>query len=131
VKEMERSAALEEQGIAGLREILLAALPEPDVKQQAAIMLARRDEPLLAKEVQQRLLRFFPDDRVATVTKIRAALRDGSEFTQPDRYRWQFGRAAGPWRGRTPNRSSRKPCRKSECARAGHCPRDASPPPSA
>jgi hypothetical protein len=98
----QRSAALEQHGIAGLREILLAALPEPDVKQQAAIMLARHGEPLLAREVQQRLLRFFPDDRVATVTEIRAALRGGSEFTQPDRYRWQFGRAAGPWRGRYP-----------------------------
>jgi hypothetical protein len=102
VKEMERSAALEQHGIAGLREILLAALPEPDVKQQAAIMLARHDEPLLAGEVQQRLLRFFPDDRVAAVTEIRAALRDGSEFTQPERYPWQPGRAAGPWRGRYP-----------------------------
>lgn len=44
-------------------------------------MLARRDEPLLAREVQQRLRRFFPDDRVAILTEIRAALRDGSEFT--------------------------------------------------
>ena len=60
VKEMERSAPLEQHGIAGLREILLAALPEPDVKQQATIMLARIDEPLLAREVQQRLLRYFP-----------------------------------------------------------------------
>jgi hypothetical protein len=92
VKEMERSAALEQHGIAGLREILLAALPEPDVKQQAAITLARHEEPLLAREVQQRLLRFFPDDRVAALTEIRTVLRDGSEFTQPDGHRWQFGR---------------------------------------
>jgi hypothetical protein len=70
VKEMERSAALEQHGIAGLRE------------------------------VQQRLLRLFPDDRVPTVAGIRAALRDGPEFVQPERYRWQFGREAGPWRGR-------------------------------
>ena len=60
VEEMERSAALEQHGIAGLREILLAALPEPDVKQQAAIVLARSDEPLLAREVQQRFLRPLP-----------------------------------------------------------------------
>jgi hypothetical protein len=65
-------------------------------------MLARDDGPLLAREVQERLLRFFPDDHVATLTEIRAALRDGPEFIQPDRYRWQFGRAAGPWRGRYP-----------------------------
>ena len=97
MREMERSAALEQHGIAGLRDILLAALSEPDVKQQAAIVLARRDEPLLAREVQQRL---FPDDRVPTVTEIRAALRDGPEFVQPERYRWQFGHEAGPWRGR-------------------------------
>jgi hypothetical protein len=92
LKHMERSAALEQHGIAGLREILLAALPEPDVKQQAAIVLARNGEPLLAREVQQRLLRLFPDDRVPMVTEIRAALKDGPEFTQPERYRWQFGR---------------------------------------
>lgn len=100
MKEMEMSAALEQHGIAGLREILLAALPEPDVKQQAAIVLARHDEPLLAREVQQRLLQLFPDDHVPTVTEIRAAFRDGPEFVQPERYRWQFGREAGPWRGR-------------------------------
>ena len=100
MEDMERSAALEQHGIAGLREILLAALPEPDVKQQAAIVLARSDEPLLAREVQQRALRLFPGDRVPTVTELRAALRDGPEFVQPERYRWQFGREAGPWRGR-------------------------------
>jgi hypothetical protein len=47
------------------------------------------------------------------------------------RYRWQFGRAAGPGADVSPNRSSRKPCRTSDGARAGHYPRDASPPPSA
>jgi hypothetical protein len=102
MKEMERSAALEQHGIAGLRDILLAALPEPDVKQQAAIVLARHDEPLLAREVQQRLLGLIPADRVPAVTEIRTALRDGPEFVQPDRYRWQFGRQAGRWRGRYP-----------------------------
>ena len=100
VKEMERSAALEQHGIAGLRQILLAALAEPDAKQQAAVVLARSDEPLLAREVQQRALRLFPGDRVPTVTELRTALRDGPEFVQPERYRWQFGREAGPWRGR-------------------------------
>lgn len=102
MKEMERSAALEQHGIAGLRDILLAALPELDVKQQAAIVLARHDEPLLAREVQQLLLGLFPADRVPAVTEIRTALRDGPEFVQPDRYRWQFGRQAGRWRGRYP-----------------------------
>lgn len=96
--EMKRSAALEQHGIAGLRDILLAPLPEPDVKQQTAIVLARNGEPLLAREVQQRLLRIFPDDQVPMVTEIRAALRNAPEFTQPERYRWQLGRETGPWR---------------------------------
>jgi hypothetical protein len=35
------------------------------------------------REVQQRLLRFFPDDRVATVTEIGTALRDGRRAGRP------------------------------------------------
>jgi hypothetical protein len=70
------------------------------VKQQAAIVLARQGEPLLAKEVQERLLRHFPSERVPAVPEIRAALEDGPEFVQPERHRWQFGREAGPWQGR-------------------------------
>lgn len=101
VKEMERSVALEQRGVAGLREVLLAALPEPDVKQQAAIVLARQGEPLLAREVQERLLSHFPSERVPTVTEIRAAVKNCPEFVQPERYRWQFGRETGPWRGAT------------------------------
>jgi hypothetical protein len=97
--EMERSAALEQHGTAGLREVLLAAIPDPDVKQQAAIVLARHDEPMLAREVQERLLQLFPDEHVPDVAEIRAALRDGPEFVQRERYRWRFGREAGPWRG--------------------------------
>ena len=83
LKEMERSAMLEQHETAGLRKVLLAALPEPDVKQQAAIVLARQDGPLSAREVQERLLRHFPSDRVPTVTEVRTALKDGSEFVQP------------------------------------------------
>jgi hypothetical protein len=70
------------------------------VKQQAAIVLARQGEPLLAKEVQERLLRHFPSERVPAVPEIRAALEDGPEFVQPERHRWQFGREARPWQGR-------------------------------
>jgi hypothetical protein len=42
LKEIVRSAALQQRGPAGLREILLDALPDPDVKQQAATVLARQ-----------------------------------------------------------------------------------------
>lgn len=97
--EMERSAEQEQHGIAGLREILLAPLPEPDVKQQAAIVLARHDGPMLAREVQDRLRRIFPVEHVPAVAQIRASLRDGPEFVQFERYRWRLGREAGPWRG--------------------------------
>ncbi len=75
IKEMEQSTALEQRGLAGLREVLLAALPEPSVKQQAAIVLARQDEPLLARQVQERMLRNFPNERVPTVTELGAALK--------------------------------------------------------
>jgi hypothetical protein len=71
-------------GIAGLREILLAALPEPDVKQQAAIMLARhasRCWPERSSSASSGSSR----TTAATVKEVRAALRDGPEFTQPDR----------------------------------------------
>jgi hypothetical protein len=96
MKEMERSTALDQHGIAGLRDVLLAALPEPDVKQQAAIVLARRDEPLLAREVQQRLLGRFPADRVPALTELappsatvpnscNPSATTGSSAARPDR----------------------------------------------
>jgi hypothetical protein len=104
VRQMERATVQEQRGIARLREVLLAALPEPDVKHQAAIVLVHHNEPMLAREVQQRLRLLFPDDRVRAVAEVRAALTESSEFVQPVRYRWHFGREAGRWpeRGRQP-----------------------------
>jgi len=84
-------AALQEQrGLQGLREVMLPAPAQPSVKQQIGIILARQREPLLAH---------FRSELVPTVAEVRSMLKDGSEFVQPERYRWQFGRAAGPWRG--------------------------------
>jgi hypothetical protein len=54
-------------------------------------------ETLLASEIHGRIQRHFPEDVVPTVTDVRTALKDGSEFVQPERDRWHFGRAAGPW----------------------------------
>ena len=34
-----------------------------------------------------------------TISEVRAVLKGGSEFIEPERYRWQFGRRVGPWRG--------------------------------
>jgi len=61
-------------------------------------VLARQPEPLLAKEIQEQLLRHFSAELVPTIREVRAVLSDGSEFIQPERYRWQFGRRVGPWR---------------------------------
>jgi len=73
--------------------------PLPTSKQQVAIVLARQPEPVLAKEIQAQLLRHFSEDLVPTISEVRAVLADGSEFIRPERYRWQFGRHAGTWRG--------------------------------
>jgi hypothetical protein len=95
---MEAAQAQQEKGLAGLREVLLPAPIAPAVTQQAAIVLARQQEPLLAREVQELIQVHFPVETVPTVTEVRSALTDGTEFVQPERYRWQFGRAAGSWR---------------------------------
>jgi len=87
-------AALQEQ-----RGVMLPAPAQPSVKQQIGIILARQREPLLAREVQEHMLAHFRSELVPTVAEVRSMLKDGSEFVQPERYRWQFGRAAGPWRG--------------------------------
>jgi hypothetical protein len=43
------------------------------------------------------MLAHFAMELVPTVAEIRSALKDSSEFVQPERYRWQFGRVAAPW----------------------------------
>jgi predicted nucleic acid-binding protein len=96
-KMMAEGFAQEVNGSAGVREAILASPEAPSVKQQVAIVLARQPEPLLAKEIQQRIERLFPVDFVPTVSEVRAVLKNGSEFVAYQRYRWQFGREAAPW----------------------------------
>ena len=98
-KVYEQAAAQEKRGLVGLQEVLLPVPETPTTKQQMAIILSRQRQPLLAREVQERIRLHFPTDAVPTVAEIRTELKDGSAFVQPERYRWQFGRAAGPWRG--------------------------------
>jgi hypothetical protein len=98
-KRFQQAMAQEQHGLDGLREVLLAAPAAPTVKQQTAIVLARQSEALLAREIQERIQRHFLAELVPTVAEVRAVLKDGSEFVQPERYRWQFGREAGAWRG--------------------------------
>lgn len=98
-KMLEEGLAQEQQGLTGLRPVLLPALEAPSIKQRVAIVLARQEQPLLAREIQELIAVHFDPELVPTVVEVRAVLRDGSEFVQPERYRWQFGREAGPWSG--------------------------------
>lgn len=95
----EKAAEQERRGVQGIREVMLPAPAEPSAKQQAAIVLARQREPLLAREIQELMLASFPAEAVSAVTEIRAVLRDSPEFVCRERYRWQFGREVGPWQG--------------------------------
>jgi hypothetical protein len=96
---MEVAMARERRGLEGLREVILPAPDAPTVKQQVAIVLARQRDPLLAREIHEHIRAHFPDDLVPTVGEVRTVLSDDSEFVRPERYRWQFGRQAGPWPG--------------------------------
>ena len=98
VRKMKEATMQEQRGLRGLREVMLPAPVTPTPKQQVAIVLARRREPLLAREAQERMLLHFPGELVPTVAEVRTMLQEGSEFVQPERYRWQFGRTAGAWR---------------------------------
>jgi predicted nucleic acid-binding protein len=97
--EMERSRLQEERGLAGLRQVILPAPVAPPASQQVAITLARAQEPLLAREIQDRMPGLFPGRPLPAVSEIRAVLAGSSEFIQPERYRWAFGREAAPWKG--------------------------------
>lgn len=99
-KQFERAMVQEQRGLAGLGEVILPSPAVPTSKQQVAIVMARQREPLLAKEIQAKILGHFPGELVPTITEVRTVLDDGPEFIQPERYRWQFGRLAGPWQGR-------------------------------
>ncbi|WP_028810227.1 hypothetical protein [Streptomyces sp. 351MFTsu5.1] len=90
--------AQEQQGIAGLRDVILAAPSRPTLRQQVAIALARQTQPVLAAEVRELIYNHFPDEPAVSVQEVRAVLEGGSEFVRVQRYRWQLGREAGPWR---------------------------------
>jgi hypothetical protein len=86
-------------GLAGINTIIYSSPPEDlSVRQQVAIVLARSPEPLLAAEVHDRIADHFSDDLLPSRRDVRTALTNGSEFVIVDRYRWQLGREAGPWR---------------------------------
>lgn len=95
---MEQAYEQERIATSQLKELLCPAAAPPTPKQQVATIMARKREPLLAKEIQELIEVYFKEE-IPTIAEVRDILRDGSEFFQPERYRWQLGREAGPWRG--------------------------------
>ena len=85
-------------GRAGLTQAMCRPADALVPKQMVTIVLARASEPMLAREVHEEMLDHFDERRVPSVTEVHEILRAGPEFTQPERYRWQFGRWSGPWR---------------------------------
>jgi hypothetical protein len=92
----QRAAEQERRGIQGIREVMLPAPAAPSLKKQIAIVLARQGELLLAREIQEQMLAHFAPDIVPALAEIRNVLKDEPEFVCQERYRWQFGREAGP-----------------------------------
>lgn len=98
-KLLDEAMTLEASGLAALREVILPAPSSPTIRQQVAIVLARQTKPLLAKEIYELLQEHFVDASLPTLAEVRQTLEEGPEFVRVERYRWQFGREAGPWRG--------------------------------
>lgn len=67
-----QAATQERRGIQGIREVMLPSPAAPSLKQQVAIVLARQQEPLLAREVQEQLLMHFAEP-VPGLPDIRAS----------------------------------------------------------
>ena len=89
-------AAQEQAGVDGLRELLLEPVPDAQLKQRIATVLARARHPLLASEILDLIVTHFEPagSPTPTLVEVRSQLRSAPEFTQPARYRWQVGRSA-------------------------------------
>jgi hypothetical protein len=93
---MEQAYQEERRATQQLKEMLCPSADPPTVKQQIATVLARCPGPLLAKEIQELVdIHFEVEPRLS---EIRGVLQQSPEFGQPERYRWQLGRRAAPWR---------------------------------
>jgi hypothetical protein len=88
----------ERESARALKELMFKPVPKPTSKQLVATVLARSREPILAREIQE-LIELHFEAEPPTAAEVRDILTSCSEFTQPERYRWQFGRLAGPWKG--------------------------------
>jgi hypothetical protein len=88
-----------EVGRVGLTRSMFTTTGPHAAKQMVTIVLARASEPLLASDIRELIIDHFVEVTVPSIRQVRTILLAGSEFTQPERYRWQLGRHAGPWRG--------------------------------
>ena len=96
--EIEQVEVCRQTGAHGLKKAMLEPAEPPTVKQQIATVLARSRQPLLAGEIQELIETNFGRDGVPAIVEVRDILKASSEFTQPERYRWQLGRVGGPRR---------------------------------
>jgi hypothetical protein len=94
--QLEGAIAQEQEGIKGLRDVILSAPTRPTIRQQVAITLARQSEPLLSAEVHALIQANFPDEPEVAIKEVRAALKEGTEFVRVERYRWQLGSEVAP-----------------------------------
>lgn len=98
---LDEQVRVQEEGLRAIHQVIFRGSDEePTAHRQALIMLARAREPLVARELHERMVGNFPDELLPTVKEIRAVLNEGSEFVQVDRSRWQLGRELEPWQGR-------------------------------
>ncbi|MER6828835.1 hypothetical protein ABT352_22835 [Streptosporangium sp. NPDC000563] len=97
--EYEQATQLEQISLRDLRLVRLSPPAAPSVRQQVAIVLARQQGPLQAREIHELVQQHFQDHLIPGLGKVRAALVEGPEFVQSGRNRWSFGRQAPPWQG--------------------------------
>lgn len=83
-------------GRAGVKEAMCRPGSEVSARQMVATVLARESEPLLAAEVQERMLDLFDGRLVPKVADVREILRRSPEFVRVERYRFQLGRRSRP-----------------------------------
>jgi hypothetical protein len=84
------------RGMSAVRGAEIAAPTLQSLEQQLAAVLARSNEPMLAREVREHLLVSTLEPNVPSVPTIRATLASSSLFTSPVRHRWQLGAYRAP-----------------------------------
>lgn len=68
----------------------------PTLRQQLAYILARSDEPMLARDIRDQMAEHVNDFPTPLIRELLATLTDGLEFVRVGPSRWQLGREVGP-----------------------------------